>query len=897
MAADGGAIRGSAWRSQWPGVHTDTGGSIPMDTYVVVQVTQERNITKYYVNGTYSHETWGAHEPDWNFHHSELSFAGDVGGANGSTMIYEAPVTGLAPISPAEAAALLAATQAVLPSTVGPTALLTNACGLRDRVAVPGTSLIGWAPAPGPGPYASQTWQLAASTRPNDSLPGEVFSLPGQTCFPSTVNVVGVGPRTVGTPPLGRKIEMPHCPQSKMTFNNTGPVLNGVGTVWSATSWDPNSYELKYVKTAGTSWAGSTWSATYNNFTWPPFTCAGAPLSGYESDVVVSSAYWGERYTFHVTHNSVAGVGDPLNPGGRVPCYWVPNMTVPVSRCPEMTISTATLDGTLGASNLDVTVPGTASGNSALFVLKVPQSGQWNGLFDSGRCLVTDCFFLALRNDGSSLSFQYVRWDLGQPSETHSFSTTQGFGSSGYVVLQIPLPLWNQPLNTVNGGDNRVAVNGVEVPINGGSNAAWTWGYPFPPSKWDPTHYRLWGHVSGAPDARIKYSGLAAGTALLTPTQSAALLAAALTNAPTATTTTLPSGSTTTSPPTTTTTAVPVPASALNPDGRAPCYYLPGMTLPVARCSGIYTYGFQNGPVAGAGLGVPGSIAGNSYLAVIRLPESGSSSDNHLVAQLGGCANGQSGQLLAVKNFGGQIQTTRTDCINGYYSYHAVNSVLGFGSSTEYKVLQVTLPQGSGVSNKIYVDGVDMGISYESIPGLAFDCCYPGPYGETALSLSPGPPNFGQNINSLKYVTILQGTAPLSPAQAAALLAAVMPPSTTTTTTTAVVSSTTTTPSGPLSGALTASIVRGTNNAAGASVYSVTLKVTGATSGGSYEFVVPSGHVPDPVPSDRVTHRYLKTAVAGEVVWEYSLVAPRGVYRAEVYSAGGSTPISTVEVK
>jgi hypothetical protein len=356
---------------------------------------------------------------------------------------------------------------------------------------------------------------------------------------------------------------------------------------------------------------------------------------------------------------------------------------------------------------------------------------------------------------------------------------------------------------------------------------------------------------------------------------------------------------TTTTPPTstTTTTAVPVPSSALNPDGRAPCYYLPEMTLPVARCSGIYTYGFQNGPVAGAGLGVPGSIAGNSYLAVIRLPESGSSSDNHLVAQLGGCANGQSGQLLAVKNFGGQIQTTRTDCINGYYSYHAVNSVLGFGSSTEYKVLQVTLPQGSGVSNKIYVDGVDMGISYESIPGLAFDCCYPGPYGETALSLSPGPPNFGQNINSLKYVTILQGTAPLSPAQAAALLAAVMPPTTTTTTTTAVVSSTTTTPSGPLSGALTASIVRGPNNAAGASVYSVTLKVTGATSGGSYEFVVPSGHVPDPVPLDRVTHRYPKTAVAGEVVWEYSLVAPRGVYRAEVYSAGGSTPISTVEVK
>jgi hypothetical protein len=83
--------------------------------------------------------------------------------------------------------------------------------------------------------------------------------------------------------------------------------------------------------------------------------------------------------------------------------------------------------------------------------------------------------------------------------------------------------------------------------------------------------------------------------------------------------------------------------------------------------------------------------------------------------------------------------------------------------------------------------------------------------------------------------------------------------------------STTTTTALPVTGALTASIVRGVNNAAGASVYMVTLKVAGAVTGSEYEFVVPSGHLPEPVPLDRTTHRYSQTAVNGEVVWQYSL--------------------------
>jgi hypothetical protein len=121
-----------------------------------------------------------------------------------------------------------------------------------------------------------------------------------------------------------------------------------------------------------------------------------------------------------------------------------------------------------------------------------------------------------------------------------------------------------------------------------------------------------------------------------------------------------------------------------------------------------------------------------------------------------------------------------------------------------------------------------------------------------------------------------------------------VPEVTTTTTTTPV---TTTTVPTVLTGALTASIVRGVNNAAGASVYTVTLKVAGAVTGGQYEFVVPSGHVPVPLPPNPATQRYPKTAVNGEVVWQYTLVAPRGVYRAQVFAAGGTTALSTVEVK
>jgi hypothetical protein len=44
-------------------------------------------------------------------------------------------------------------------------------------------------------------------------------------------------------------------------------------------------------------------------------------------------------------------------------------------------------------------------------------------------------------------------------------------------------------------------------------------------------------------------------------------------------------------------------------------------------------------------------------------------------------------------------------------------------------------------------------------------------------------------------------------------------------------------------------------------------------------------------------YRHPKTAVNGEVVWQYSLVAPRGVFRAQVFAVGATVALSSVEVK
>jgi NHL repeat len=107
---------------------------------------------------------------------------------------------------------------------------------------------------------------------------------------------------------------------------------------------------------------------------------------------------------------------------------------------------------------------------------------------------------------------------------------------------------------------------------------------------------------------------------------------------------------------------------------------------------------------------------------------------------------------------------------------------------------------------------------------------------------------------------------------------------------------TSTTVQGPL-GVLTAKIVRGANNATGASAYTVTLRMAGVVSGASYEFVVPSGHVPEPLAPDPATQRYPRTAVDGVVEWIYSLKAPRGVFSAKVFSAGGTFALSSIEVK
>ena len=115
------------------------------------------------------------------------------------------------------------------------------------------------------------------------------------------------------------------------------------------------------------------------------------------------------------------------------------------------------------------------------------------------------------------------------------------------------------------------------------------------------------------------------------------------------------------------------------------------------------------------------------------------------------------------------------------------------------------------------------------------------------------------------------------------------PVSTTTTITT------TTIPSVP--GVLTVKIIRLVNSPAGESVYSVTLKVSGVTTGADYEFVVPSGHVPPDPPNDPQTQRHVERAVSGVVQWQYNVTNPRGIFTARVYLLGANSPLASVEVK
>ena len=110
-------------------------------------------------------------------------------------------------------------------------------------------------------------------------------------------------------------------------------------------------------------------------------------------------------------------------------------------------------------------------------------------------------------------------------------------------------------------------------------------------------------------------------------------------------------------------------------------------------------------------------------------------------------------------------------------------------------------------------------------------------------------------------------------------------------------STTTTTTVPAAAGTLTAKIIRLANSPAGDSVYEVTLKVSGVTTGSDYEFVVPSGHVPPDPPNDPQTQRHVERAVSGVVQWQYNVTNPRGIFTARVYVLGANSPLSSVEVK
>ena len=388
-------------------------------------------------------------------------------------------------------------------------------------------------------------------------------------------------------------------------------------------------------------------------------------------------------------------------------------------------------------------------------------------------------------------------------------------------------------------GLNRVAVNGVEVPIVGGSDAAWTWGYPFPPSKWDPTNYRLWGHGSGSPDARVMYSGIASGTALITPTQAAALLSAAL---------------------------------GVPPD--------PGTVGSVSFHSDLSWSAFSASPFP------PSSATSvGMALGVCHSPAVPCSTGDLEVGNNAGQWPVDTSSIPFAKWIWLPGITGQTPAANVNAWFEKVINVPGTPTGGS---VQVAVDDGA----EIYVNGTSIGRA-----GILDG----DPIGFDSLVTRSIPPGILVEGNNVITVRGLNGTTPgdYNTNPAAVIFSGTINfvyGSTTTTTTTVAANTTTTVPVVPV-GAFTASIVRGPNSAAGSAVYTVTLRATGVVTGGVYEFVVPSGHVPEPVPPDRITHRFPKSAVNGEVVWEYSLLAPRGVFRAEVYSVGGTTPFSSVEVK
>jgi hypothetical protein len=359
----------------------------------------------------------------------------------------------------------------------------------------------------------------------------------------------------------------------------------------------------------------------------------------------------------------------------------------------------------------------------------------------------------------------------------------------------------------------------------------------------------------------------------------------------------------------------------LNPAGRAPCYWVTGLVLPVARCSSM-SLADWGAPAAGSDAGrsiftsasdaqVPWATTTHAAW-VIRVPASGLR--NTIMLNCFANCDYDGAEYLDFSNMGSGLAVGRTWYGQGVlHSSSASTCSLGaWPNPSDYFVLEAEWPaNGTAYGASFSVDGTPLGSC--GAPAGRFGVVNNGVTGTyvtsswhvgvNSVSLGNGPSDA-----KIVYASFMNNPGFLTASQIAALKAAAIPttiPVTTTTTSTTAVSSTSTTNPAittstlpaVLSGVLTASIVRGPNNAAGASTYTVSLKVTGATTGGQYEFVVPTGHVPEPVPVDRATHRYLKTAVNGEVVLQYTLVAPRGVFRAEVYSAGGSTPLSSVEVK
>jgi hypothetical protein len=139
---------------------------------------------------------------------------------------------------------------------------------------------------------------------------------------------------------------------------------------------------------------------------------------------------------------------DPLNPGGRAPCYWTSGLVLPVSRCPLQTLSGladpgGSDPGTSGFT-LNVVKAGFGVGfgyGSIDLVINIPASGARNTIMLNcvGDCDQGGFDYISLFNNGTGLALERIVAYGGQLYYVSSPYFPAVVTSSDYVFVQLAL--------------------------------------------------------------------------------------------------------------------------------------------------------------------------------------------------------------------------------------------------------------------------------------------------------------------------------------------------------------------------------------------------------------------------------------------------------------------------